>query len=79
MATSGWSWHRYWVCNGSRILTFEGEIAPDGRNDFTLTAQLQGDVVQACVVSLAPGPARIDEDGAVAAIPPIWRARGRRG
>ena len=42
-------------------LHFEGEIAPAGRIDFLLSARLQARAVQACVVSLAPVPARIDE------------------
>lgn len=44
-----------------RHLSFEGEITPAGRSDFTLTARLRADVVQSCVVSLAPVPAHIDE------------------
>lgn len=42
-------------------LRFAGEIRPEGREDFALTAQLSADVTQACVVTLAPVPARIDE------------------
>ncbi|MFZ1470228.1 MAG: DUF177 domain-containing protein [Paracoccaceae bacterium] len=42
-------------------LGFEGEISPVGRSDFVLTAQLRADVVQDCVVTLAPVPAKIDE------------------
>jgi uncharacterized metal-binding protein YceD (DUF177 family) len=40
---------------------FEGEIAPAGRADFALTGRLRARAVQACVISLAPVPARIDE------------------
>ncbi|MEZ5797085.1 MAG: DUF177 domain-containing protein [Paracoccaceae bacterium] len=43
-------------------LSFQGEIVPKGREDFALTARLTADVVQACVVTLAPVPARIDEE-----------------
>lgn len=42
-------------------LLFEGEIAPAGRADFTLTGRLRARAVQACVVSLAPVPAQVDE------------------
>jgi hypothetical protein len=42
-------------------LSFEGEIAPQGRDDFALTGRLVAEAVQACVVTLAPVPARIDE------------------
>ena len=44
-----------------KFLSFEGEIAPSGRSDFTLIAQLKADVLQSCVVSLAPVFAGIDE------------------
>ena len=44
-----------------KFLSFEGEIAPSGRSDFLLTAQLKADVLQSCVVSLAPVFAGIDE------------------
>lgn len=43
-------------------LTFEGEIAPAGRADFTLKARLRARAVQACVVTLAPVPAEVDEE-----------------
>lgn len=42
-------------------VTLEGEIAPVGRADFALTAQLKAKAIQACVISLQPVPARIDE------------------
>ena len=42
-------------------LSFEGEITPAGRDDFTLTARLVADVVQSCVVTLDPVPAKVDE------------------
>ena len=42
-------------------LTFDGEITPAGRADFVLTGRLRANAVQACVVTLAPVPARIDE------------------
>lgn len=43
-------------------LRFKGEIRPQGRADFTLEARLEAEVVQACVVTLAPVPATIAED-----------------
>ncbi len=46
---------------GISRLTFEGEIAPQGRDDFVLTARLVASLDQSCVVTLAPVPARIDE------------------
>ncbi|GAB1363759.1 YceD family protein [Rhodobacter sp.] len=42
-------------------LVFEGEIAPAGRADFTLTGHLRARVVQACIVTLEPVPAVLDE------------------
>jgi uncharacterized metal-binding protein YceD (DUF177 family) len=42
-------------------LQFDGEISPTGRTDFLLTARLQARAIQACVISLAPVPARIDD------------------
>lgn len=47
---------------GISALTFEGEITPEGRDDFRLTAKLHAKVKQACVITLAPVPATIDED-----------------
>lgn len=44
-----------------RNLRLTGEIAPAGRDEMVLTAQLQADVDQACVVTLAPVRARISE------------------
>lgn len=41
-------------------LTFEGELRPTGRADFTLEARLQASAVQPCSVTLAPVPAQID-------------------
>jgi uncharacterized metal-binding protein YceD (DUF177 family) len=38
-----------------------GEIRPRGRADFELTARLEAEVVQACIVTLAPVRTRIDE------------------
>lgn len=40
-------------------LTFKGEIKPWGRSDVALEGELDASVVQACVVTLAPVPARI--------------------
>ncbi len=42
-------------------LRFSGELRPAGRQDFVLEAALEADVVQACIVTLAPVPARISE------------------
>ncbi len=42
-------------------LDFRGEIRPEGREDFRLEGELVADVVQSCVISLAPVPARIEE------------------
>jgi uncharacterized metal-binding protein YceD (DUF177 family) len=42
-------------------LTLTGEIAPEGRRDFRLTARLEAQAVQACVVTLAPVPATVSE------------------
>lgn len=41
-------------------LHFEGEIAPEGR-DLLLEGQLTAQAIQACVVTLAPVPARVAE------------------
>jgi len=38
-----------------------GELTPTGRSDFALKAQLEADVVQACVVTLAPVAAHLAE------------------
>lgn len=42
--------------------TFEGELLPSGRQDYTLRARLTARVDQACIVTLAPVPARIEEE-----------------
>ncbi|MFM7442780.1 MAG: YceD family protein [Tabrizicola sp.] len=42
-------------------LIMEGEIVPHGREDFRISAHLKGEVVQSCVVTLAPVPGVIDE------------------
>jgi uncharacterized metal-binding protein YceD (DUF177 family) len=44
-----------------RQLRLSGEIAPSGRDELTLTARLLAEGDQACVVTLAPVRARIDE------------------
>lgn len=44
-----------------RSLRLTGEITPAGRDAMILTARLVADADQACVVTLAPVPARIDE------------------
>lgn len=43
-------------------LQFSGTITPNGRDELSLSGTLTADVVQACVVTLAPVPARISED-----------------
>ncbi len=47
---------------GVKKLTFAGEITPQGRGDWQLTAKLGATVVQACVATLAPVTTRLDED-----------------
>ena len=46
---------------GIKKLRFTGELAPQGRKDWTLTAELGATVVQDCVVTLDPVTTRIDE------------------
>lgn len=41
-------------------LSLEGEILPEGRDDFRLEARLKAEAVQSCVVTLAPVPAKVD-------------------
>ncbi|SFR40999.1 Uncharacterized metal-binding protein YceD, DUF177 family [Yoonia tamlensis] len=43
-------------------LRFTGDLAPQGRKDWTLNASLGATVVQSCVVSLDPVTTRIDEN-----------------
>ncbi|MCX8507828.1 MAG: YceD family protein [Rhodobacteraceae bacterium] len=38
-----------------------GEIRPVGRSDFVLEADLEAEIVQACIVTLAPVPGRVSE------------------
>ena len=45
---------------GLDALRLSGELRPAGRSDVALEARLTADAVQACVVSLAPVPCRID-------------------
>lgn len=45
---------------GLRRLELEGELQPQGRDTLILQARLLADALQACVVTLAPVPARID-------------------
>ena len=47
---------------GVKKLTFSGEITPQGRGDWQLTAKLGATVVQPCVATLAPVTTRLDED-----------------
>ncbi len=42
-------------------LRFVGEVRPEGRDDWRLTAEIGATVVQSCVVSLTPVTTRIDE------------------
>mgnify|MGYP003461766942 FL=1 len=42
-------------------LEFTGQIDPVGRDEFRLQAQLTAAVDQACIVTLAPVPAKVDE------------------
>ena len=42
-------------------LRLEGEVRPAGREELVLEARLQARADQACVVTLAPVPARLDE------------------
>lgn len=42
-------------------LTLEGEIRPAGRDELVLDARLQARATQACVVTLVPVPAHLDE------------------
>lgn len=44
-----------------KSLRLKGEITPAGRDELVLTARLLAEAEQACVVTLAPVPARIDE------------------
>jgi uncharacterized metal-binding protein YceD (DUF177 family) len=44
-----------------RRLHLEGEITPAGRDEMLLTARLEADADQACVITLAPVRAVIDE------------------
>ncbi len=46
---------------GIKKLRFEGNLTPQGRKDWVLTAQLGATVVQDCVVTLDPVTTRIDE------------------
>ena len=46
---------------GIAALDFDGALTPEGRADFRLEGRLTAAVTQACVVTLAPVPARIDE------------------
>jgi uncharacterized metal-binding protein YceD (DUF177 family) len=45
-----------------RKLRFQGEIAPKGKTDWSLTAKLGATVVQPCVVTLEPVTTRIDDE-----------------
>ena len=43
-------------------LSFVGQLQPEGRHDFHLTATLVAKVVQPCVVTLAPVPASLRDE-----------------
>jgi uncharacterized metal-binding protein YceD (DUF177 family) len=45
-----------------RKLTFTGQITPDGRDAMVLTATIEAECDQPCIVTLAPVRARIAED-----------------
>lgn len=47
---------------GIKKLRFTGTLAPAGKRDWLLEAQLGATVVQSCVVTLDPVTTRIDED-----------------
>lgn len=47
---------------GIKKLRFTGALAPQGRHDWALTADLGATVVQECVVTLDPVTTRIDEE-----------------
>lgn len=47
---------------GVKKLMFAGEITPQGRGDWQLTARLGATVVQPCVATLAPVTTRLDEN-----------------
>ncbi|WP_368373028.1 DUF177 domain-containing protein [Rubellimicrobium arenae] len=46
---------------GVKKLRFEGQLVPQGRQDWQLEGQLGATVVQECVVTLEPVSSRIDE------------------
>lgn len=46
---------------GLPALVMSGEISPVGRGDFQLVAQLTARAIQACSITLAPVPAKLDE------------------
>jgi uncharacterized metal-binding protein YceD (DUF177 family) len=43
-------------------LRLKGQIMADGSRDFVLTARLEAEIVQPCIITLAPVPSRIAED-----------------
>ena len=47
---------------GLKKLRFSGELAPKGKHDWRLTAQLGATATQPCIVTLAPVTTRIDEE-----------------
>ncbi len=42
--------------------SFVGQLQPEGRHDFRLTAEMTAEVVQPCVVTLAPVPASLRDE-----------------
>lgn len=43
-------------------LRLKGQIQTDGARDFVLTARLEAEIVQPCIITLAPVPSRVAED-----------------
>lgn len=56
-------------------LRFEGQITPEGKRGFALSAQLGATVTQDCVITLAPVTTRIDEPYALRFVPPAQMDR----
>jgi len=52
-----------------RKVRFEGQLEPQGKRDWRLTARLGATVVQTCVVTLAPVTTRIEDH-----VERFWRA-----
>ena len=52
-----------------RSLRFRGELIPGGEHDWRVEGRLEAEVVQSCVVTLAPVAGRIDERVARSYVP----------